>query len=166
MPSYECDRKEEIISGMSNGLPVLTAGLGSSLRGAITGLSPHRPVPDRQPGALHLPCSHRQQYCGHLLFLQRGLVAFLSPLLRCLPGGDQPDPGPCGTAAMIVNGHLVITTNTAIAHLAGAMAQPAWLLLYKVLDWKAKPTSGPQPRHWSRSSATWEAARYREGTNW
>ena len=60
---------------------------------------------------------------------------------------------------MIVNGHLVITTNTAIAHLAGAMVQPAWLLLHKVLDWKAKPTSGPQQRHWPPSPATWKAAR-------
>jgi Tfp pilus assembly protein PilF len=40
------------------------------------------------------------------------------------------------TAALIANLDLVITVDTAIAHLAGAMARPVWIMLPKASDWR------------------------------
>jgi len=40
------------------------------------------------------------------------------------------------TAALIANLDLVITVDTAIAHLAGAMGRPVWILLPKASDWR------------------------------
>ena len=40
------------------------------------------------------------------------------------------------TAAVIANLDLVITVDTAVGHLAGAMAKPVWILLPKASDWR------------------------------
>ncbi len=40
------------------------------------------------------------------------------------------------TAAVIANLDLVITVDTAIGHLAGAMARPVWIMLPKASDWR------------------------------
>jgi hypothetical protein len=40
------------------------------------------------------------------------------------------------TAALIDNLDLVITVDTAVAHLTGALAKPAWILLEHVPDWR------------------------------
>ncbi|HEX3756074.1 MAG TPA: tetratricopeptide repeat protein [Rhizomicrobium sp.] len=49
------------------------------------------------------------------------------------------DSGPDGfvdTAAVMANLDLVITSDTAIAHLAGALARPTWVVLKHVPDWR------------------------------
>ena len=40
------------------------------------------------------------------------------------------------TAALIANLDLVIGVDTAVIHLAGALAKPAWLLIPAVPDWR------------------------------
>lgn len=40
------------------------------------------------------------------------------------------------TAALLVNLDLVITVDTAVAHLAGALGRPVWLLLTQTPDWR------------------------------
>ena len=49
------------------------------------------------------------------------------------------------TAAIMASLDLVITTDTAIAHLAGALGRPAWVLLQAAADWRwlIKRTSSP-----------------------
>jgi tetratricopeptide (TPR) repeat protein len=53
--------------------------------------------------------------------------------------GDEFDAGSqafLDTAAVIANLDLVITCDTALAHLAGALARPAWVALKFVPDWR------------------------------
>ena len=40
------------------------------------------------------------------------------------------------TAAVMMNCDLIITSDTAIAHLAGALGCPTWILLKKIPDWR------------------------------
>jgi hypothetical protein len=52
---------------------------------------------------------------------------------------DGLDGGPDGfldTAAVMMNLDLVITSDTSIAHLAGALGRPVWVALRRVPDWR------------------------------
>jgi tetratricopeptide (TPR) repeat protein len=50
--------------------------------------------------------------------------------------GSSLDHDLAETAALIDTLDLVITTDTSIAHLAGAMAKPVWILLPHLADWR------------------------------
>jgi len=53
--------------------------------------------------------------------------------------GCDFDSGPDGfidTAAVMMNLDLVITSDTAVAHLAGALGCPVWVALRAVPDWR------------------------------
>jgi tetratricopeptide (TPR) repeat protein len=71
--------------------------------------------------------------------LQKGLAA---EQLATLPGdvsildGSSHDLDLAETAALMATLDLVITTDTCIAHLAGAMGKPVWILLPHLSDWR------------------------------
>ncbi|MGA3160409.1 MAG: tetratricopeptide repeat protein [Terracidiphilus sp.] len=71
--------------------------------------------------------------------LQKGPAA---EELAALPGnvvildGSSCDRDLAETAALMATLDLVITTDTSIAHLAGAMAVPVWILLPHLSDWR------------------------------
>ncbi len=53
--------------------------------------------------------------------------------------GEDFDSGPDGfidTAAVMMNLNLIITSDTAVAHLAGALGRPVWVALRAVPDWR------------------------------
>jgi tetratricopeptide (TPR) repeat protein len=50
--------------------------------------------------------------------------------------GSSADKDLAETAAMLATLDLVVTTDTCIAHLAGAMAKPVWILLPHLSDWR------------------------------
>ena len=50
--------------------------------------------------------------------------------------GSSGDTDLAETAALVATLDLVITTDTCIAHLAGAMGKPVWILLPHLGDWR------------------------------
>jgi hypothetical protein len=50
--------------------------------------------------------------------------------------GASRDADLADTAALLATLDLVITSDTCIAHLAGAMARPVWILLPHLSDWR------------------------------
>jgi Flp pilus assembly protein TadD len=49
------------------------------------------------------------------------------------------------TAAIVANLDLVITVDTAMAHLAGSLGKPVWVLIYNVTDWRWGRTGDKTP---------------------
>jgi hypothetical protein len=74
-----------------------------------------------------------------LISLQKGADAEQIAQLRVEDLGDDFDAGPDGfldSAAVMESLNLVITADTALAHLAGALGRPAWVALRYVPDWR------------------------------
>ena len=49
------------------------------------------------------------------------------------------------TASIIMNLDLIVTTDTAIAHLAGILGKPVWLMLNSAPDWRWQLTRSDSP---------------------
>ena len=78
-----------------------------------------------------------------LIALQKGFgaeqMAGMAAALGLESLGEDFDEGPdafADTAAAILNLDLVITTDTAVAHVAGALGRPVWLLLKAWPEWR------------------------------
>lgn len=77
-----------------------------------------------------------------LISLQKGededVLARLPPgmAIESLEPFDQGEDAFIDTAAILENLDLVITTDTSVAHLAGALGRPTWLALKYVPDWR------------------------------
>ncbi|MGD0347939.1 MAG: tetratricopeptide repeat protein [Terracidiphilus sp.] len=54
----------------------------------------------------------------------------------CVCDGSSRDEDLAETAALVAGLDLVITTDTCVAHLAGAMDKPVWILLPYLADWR------------------------------
>jgi hypothetical protein len=73
---------------------------------------------------------------------RRALPRPLADQLLALPGAVNLDPAVTGakdfedTRAIVEGLELVITVDTAVAHLAGAMGKPCWTLIPFVPDWR------------------------------
>ncbi|MGK6354991.1 glycosyltransferase family 9 protein [Sphingomonas sp. DT-207] len=100
-----------------------------------------------------------------------------APCVTLVPeptGLDVLNPGGCpfdigATAALVAGSELVITVDTMIAHLAGAMDKPVWLLLKADPDWRwaadrpgspwypsIRPYVQPRPGDWESVLASVE----------
>jgi tetratricopeptide (TPR) repeat protein len=78
----------------------------------------------------------RDQIC--FLSLQKGAAAAQvssSSRLRLLDFTDQLHSF-AETAALAANLDLIVTVDTAVAHMAGAIGRPTWLLLPSMCDWR------------------------------
>jgi hypothetical protein len=71
------------------------------------------------------------------------LVAEPTDLRVLNPGGCPYDIA--ATASLIAAADLIITVDTMVAHLAGAMAKPTWLLLKADPDWRWPADGGTSP---------------------
>ena len=75
-----------------------------------------------------------------LISLQKGdgeeQVAAAGFALRTLDGLDDGPNGFLDTAAVMATLDLVVTSDTAVAHLAGALGRPVWVALRLVPDWR------------------------------
>ena len=60
----------------------------------------------------------------------------LRPLILLPEGTDSSSGAFMDTAAIVSQLDLVITSDTSMAHLAGALGRPAWVLLNKMPDWR------------------------------
>jgi ADP-heptose:LPS heptosyltransferase len=80
--------------------------------------------------------------------LQKGPAAeqirLLPENIALLDGASQ-DRDLADTAATLGTLDLVVTTDTCIAHLAGAMGKPVWILLPHLADWRWMEDSESTP---------------------
>jgi Tfp pilus assembly protein PilF len=71
-----------------------------------------------------------------LISLQKGDNQIADFPLETLDGLDAGPDGFLDTAAIMANLDLVITSDTSVAHLAGALGRPVWVALRRVPDWR------------------------------
>ncbi len=88
----------------------------------------------------------------HLISLQKNdgveQLARMPEGMKVEDFGDALDPGPGAfrdTAAIIEAVDLVITPDTAVAHLAGALGRPAWVVLKAHPEWRWMLEEGRTP---------------------
>src|SRR5262249_11707152 len=67
---------------------------------------------------------------------QVGEVPFRDRLLDLGPELDQGPEAFLDTAAVMPSLDLIISTDTSIAHLAGALGRPAWIALPSAAEWR------------------------------
>ena len=71
--------------------------------------------------------------------LQKGVREADAAMLReredILPFGDELKDF-SDTAALVSNLDLVVSVDTSVAHLAGALGKPVWVLLTHIPDWR------------------------------
>jgi hypothetical protein len=122
-------------------LPTVDAwALGPSLPG-ITGAQPSEPYLRAVAGGSGVGVL-AQGNPGHVNDAGRSLPPELAAELKALPGAVDLDPAATGaqdledTARVIDGLERVVTVDTALAHLAGAMGKPTFLLLPFVADWR------------------------------
>lgn len=77
----------------------------------------------------------------HLISLQKGagveqIETFSERDRLMIPSGTDEEGAFLDTAAIIQNLDLVVTSDTSIAHLAGALGKPVWIALKYVPDWR------------------------------
>ena len=108
----------------------------------------HRPgldrpadAPERPPplGAAGAAAAADRGRAGRLRFLAEADAGRDLEAMQAFPGmtdlsDDLTDFGE--TAALIENLDLVITVDTSMGHLAGAMAKPVWIMVPKAADWR------------------------------
>ncbi|MBV8097054.1 MAG: hypothetical protein JO110_28190 [Acetobacteraceae bacterium] len=86
--------------------------------------------PDRSiPLQLLTPALARHRL--HCISLQRG-----APASAGIEAPLHPEADMLTTATLVASLDLVITVDTMIAHLAGALGRPTWLLLKRPADWR------------------------------
>ena len=102
----------------------------------------------REDGGRSIPLEHYLPLASvpgvRLISLQKDVAPRcatdqLTPAMRIETLGEDFDSGPDGfidTAAVMINLDLVITSDTAVAHLAGALGRPVWVALRAVPDWR------------------------------
>ncbi len=76
---------------------------------------------------------------GRYVCLQKPIPARDAPVMPRFPGMidlSEALTDFAETAALIANLDLVITIDSAVAHLAGALGKPAWVMLAKAADWR------------------------------
>ena len=65
----------------------------------------------------------------------------------CVVDGSSQEKDLAETAALIATLDAVVTTDTFVAHLAGAMAKPVWMLLPFLADWRWMQDRETTPRY-------------------
>jgi TPR repeat/Tetratricopeptide repeat len=132
------------VKNASSGLGHRTSNIGRCFRIGIAwqGNPTHRYDRQRSIPARHFACLAKVPRV-HVISLQKGpgteQLPALGGSIPILDLGNHLDDksGPfVDTAAVMMNLDLVITSDTAVAHLAGALGIPVWIALPAVPDWR------------------------------